>query len=354
MKTRLPLFIVLLALISPSTFADLLAPSEAISLAQQWFNGPYRTHSGDNFSQAKASFIKKGAEGPGYYLVKSSLGAFAVVSAESGVKAPILGYGQDTTSTTEEYISPWMNEYLFSLVERTNPESEFFTRSQSHHAQQAVRPLTTTQWTQNGYYDDWIPNEYLVGCVATAVAQFLRYHAHPSWGEGQYQYHYPSQGTLSVDFSQTYYDWQSMPDQLTQPNQEVAKIMYHAGVAVGTKYGADVSLARMADIPYALQSYFRYGSYGFEYLNQQGMNTAKTSIQSELYANRIVILTGLGDSVGHAWIVDGYDGQGYYHMNWGWGGKMNGYFLLESPTLSNGYDFSRRMAMVRAWPIYQQ
>ena len=57
-------------------------------------------------------------------------------------------------------------------------------------------------------------------------------------------------------------------------------------------------------------------------------------LQAELNDNRPIIYVGYSSDGGHAWNIDGYDGD-YFHNNWGWGGSQNGYFLLSS---LNGFD----------------
>ncbi|WP_083938167.1 C10 family peptidase [Algicola sagamiensis] len=212
--------------------------------------------------------------------------------------------------------------------------------------------MVTTQWSQNGFYDDATPNQQLTGCVATALAQFLRYHAYPEQGVGQNTYQYPDQDQITVDYANAQYQWHQMPDQLTQSNQQVAQLMYHAGTAVNTKYGSQVSLAPMRYLPNALEKHFDYVTNGFEYVRDYLPEQWQNLILDELKQNRIVLLTGhsADQRIGHAWVVDGYDGQGYYHMNWGWGGRMNGYFRLTEPNPRPDYNFNQQMAMVRGAP----
>jgi hypothetical protein len=55
------------------------------------------------------------------------------------------------------------------------------------------------------------------------------------------------------------------------------------------------------------------------------------------------------DGPGHAWNIDGYDGE-YFHCNWGWGGSSNGYFYFNN---LNGSGFSfieSQAALINIFP----
>jgi len=48
---------------------------------------------------------------------------------------------------------------------------------------------------------------------------------------------------------------------------------------------------------------------------------------------------------GHAYIVDGYQGDHFYHFNWGWGGSYDGYFYTENLT-PGGSNFNLAQELV--------
>ena len=51
-------------------------------------------------------------------------------------------------------------------------------------------------------------------------------------------------------------------------------------------------------------------------------------VYDELKSNRPVPYAGQSGSGGHSFVVDGYDGNGLFHLNWGWGGMCDGYYRL--------------------------
>ncbi|MBU2706661.1 C10 family peptidase [Zooshikella marina] len=338
---------ILLSFTSTAFSAD-ISQSSAQTLATQFFESKYATNTVDvTHAQIKYDNNNKAKA----YIFQINHRGFVIVAAQQQ-RNPILAYnnthGEMTFLQNHSPLMNWLTDYT---APNTKPATSRNARSKRSTTNTSVAPLTTTKWSQNGFYNDLIPNESLTGCVATAVAQFLKYHQYPEHGYSHNSYTYSDQGTISTDYRTTYYQWDNMPDQLLAANNDVATLMFHSGTAVKTLYGPNLSLAPMRFIPNALEKHFNYITNGFEYVSQfDNLPAWRDLIIHELQARRVVILTGLSGNAGHAWIVDGYDGHDYFHMNWGWGGNMNGYFQLTSPAPRGNYNFNQRMAFVRAAP----
>lgn len=174
-----------------------------------------------------------------------------------------------------------------------------------------------------------------VGCVATAMTQIMRYYGYPSKGEGSHSYT-DNGKTLSADFGSTTYDWANMPAAVPE-NPTPAQIAAYStlcaqvGVAVEMQYAPGGSGAYTMMVPGALRDYFGYSPslrmHSRSYYNSQEW---MSMIRAELDASRPVYYAassedGLG---GHAFVCDGYDSEGYVHINWGWYGRSNGYFAI--------------------------
>jgi hypothetical protein len=138
------------------------------------------------------------------------------------------------------------------------------------------------------------------------------------------------------------FNWDAMKttyssDDTGEAVDAVAKLMADVGEKVYMQYGAESSSANDMDACEALR--IRYGySENTNYI-ERSCYTAKgwdEVIYNELAANRPVFYVGRSASsgqgiVGHAFILDGYqakDGVGYFHVNWGWGGSSDDYFLI--------------------------
>lgn len=177
-----------------------------------------------------------------------------------------------------------------------------------------VSPLLTSTWGQGTYYNALCPSGCRVGCVATAMAQIMRFWSFPSVGSGSHSYTCPPYGTLSADFGNTAYNWAAMPDNVTSSNIAVATICYHAGVAVNMQYGQESSGAYSTDVPYALTTYFKYAS-STQYREKSSYppSTWEAMMKGELDNNRPIYYSGSSSqSGGHAFVLDGYQGSNFH------------------------------------------
>jgi hypothetical protein len=205
---------------------------------------------------------------------------------------------------------------------------------------QTVGPWCETSWDQSPYYNDSCPGGSVVGCVATAMAQILRYFEHPVQGEGQHSYTHPAYGVQSANFGNTVYNYANMPMMLSGPNADVAQISYHCGVSVNMSYSPGGSGASMWSARDAFAMYFKY--YPFSKMVQKGAYSDiywKILIRAEHINARPVMYSGPG----HAFICDGFQYPDHFHFNWGWGGSYDGYYYMDNLTpgyynFTNGQD----------------
>ncbi len=193
----------------------------------------------------------------------------------------------------------------------------------------AIKPLLTTKWNQHSPYNLLCPYDEkndapsVTGCVATAMAQIMKYHEYPSA-----------------------YNWSLMKDDFDSGDesaaaQEVAKVMKDAGESVYMKYSANGSFANADGISEAFRNTFGY-SISTELVSRAYFTAQEWDelIYSNLENKMPVYYGGTaididdskgylqGVEAGHGFVVDGYDGKGLYHVNWGWGGLSDGFFLL--------------------------
>ena len=217
---------------------------------------------------------------------------------------------------------------------------------------EVVEPLITALWNQGCYYNAMCPEDpdgscghALTGCVATAMGMILHYWGYPVQGTGSHTYtplpypttQYPEQ---SVNFGETIYDWDHMPDSLTDDSSEaeieaVATLLWHCGVAVNMNYspygsGTDQHFTTLID-------YFGY-SDDLHWESRQDDESWLSLLKADLNLGRPVFYTGFRwANSGHAFVCDGYDVNDRFHFNWGWGGSSNGYFALNA-TMVFEYD----------------
>ena len=110
----------------------------------------------------------------------------------------------------------------------------------------------------------------------------------------------------------------------------VATLMLACGISDDMSYGLGASGAVTY---YATQALSQYFDYDAKWLDRDGVETSdwENLIYTELENNRPVLYSGTSNGGGHAFVCDGYekyDNGGYFHINWGWGGYLDGNFLL--------------------------
>lgn len=276
--------------------------------------------------------------------------SFVIVSAEDKT-SPILAYSTESNFDLEK-ISPevkwWLDEMKSAIVNiksnvniSTNSEWNKILigdKSNSSADANAVSPLLQTKWNQAPYYNDKCPldskqgQRAVTGCVATAMAQVMKYWNYPIKGSSYHQYNHSYFGTLYANFSNTTYNWTSMSNRLTSSNDEVATLMLHCGIAVDMDYSVESSGSEGATlVAPALINYFGYSS------NTKAVDRNKYTFQNwtdllktELNASRPIYYQGIGSGGGHAFVLDGFDNSGLFHVNWGWDGQSDGYFSLNA------------------------
>ena len=287
---------------------------------------------------------------------------FVIVSADD-VAVPVLGYSEEGSyDDSNPNFSYWMDclaQEIASAIENNISQSAEIkakwdarlsenTSALRASSYMVVAPMVKTKWNQGDPYNKLCPSGTVTGCVATAMAQIMKYWDHPETGSGSHSYlplKYPSQ---SADFTDDY-DWENMTNVISSyfsnPDEidAVATLMYHCGVSVEMEYDTPAnggSGASSADVAPALVTYFKYDA-GINYLRRNYYSYTEwlNFIKTELEAERPVYYSGQGSGGGHAFVCDGYDSDNLFHFNWGWGGSSDGYFglsALNPPSLGIG------------------
>lgn len=207
-------------------------------------------------------------------------------------------------------------------------------------------PLLTTTWDQGRYYNTYCPwdvnagayYDYRVpnGCVALACSQLINYHRFPESGIGVTTYvpqGYPRQ---TVYFYKHKYNYDAMCDHPTNYANEIAKLAYHFGVAIQMNYNYDGSGAQSQQAKAKLQSVFNYDQSITTYYRGNYLDTLVTEfiemLKNEINNRRVVYYSGCNSSYNscHAYLLDGYDENDLFSLNYGWGGASNGYYAIDN------------------------
>lgn len=294
-----------------------------------------------------------------YVFVREGGAGFALVSADDCTR-PVLAYSLDgylgDLTAMPDHVRMWFEGYRREIASLRDagavPTAEvqaLWDNPMPKTGWDPVEPLMTTTWNQRPRYNLMCPYDYndsaycVTGCTATATAQVMKYWNHPEvgWGSRAYNTNY---GVLSAIFDTTHYRWNLMPNALTSLSDSaeimaVAELMYHVGVAVNMNYspsasGAAVNSHGYANYPSAetaLKTYFKYSPLLYSIYKEEHSDAEWDNlIASEILASRPVLYAGYDPSGGHAFVLDGIDSVGMFHVNWGWGGAYDGYYTTDS------------------------
>ena len=208
-----------------------------------------------------------------------------------------------------------------------------------------VDVLCQTLWNQNFPWNSQCPEDttgsgghVYAGCVATAMGQVMKFWEWPAQGTGSHTYNPQGYAQQTANFGETEYHFELMPNVLDSTSTEddyyyIAQFLHHCGIAVNMQYSGNGSGAYSEDVPDALRNYFRYtcddhitnyGDWwpGMGYTNEEWAQMLKDGGLDEGLPLYYSGQDDMGQG-GHAYVVDGYDENDYFHYNWGWSGRDN-------------------------------
>ena len=359
----LALSLILLCSVS-ALFARPLSEREARHLAEQFFHQVAYAHKVLAPAQQPLSLVSapirqsagvelrtlSGDKARYYYIYNRGSNAGFVIIAGDDELTPYIGY-----ATTGQVLEQDMPEQLRAFLKACQERIDELTSSVGLRSSLRPTPRTATepaqiapllgniQWNQSAPWNNQTPTdsqgEHMpVGCVATAYTQVMRYHQWPTQGEGSFSYTEEGNSGRShtVDFASTTYDWAHMPERYNDPSsatseetQALSTLAYHAGVAVEMMYAPSGSGSYTPLVARALADHFRYDKrVSFKSRSNYTQSSWEQMLRAELIAARPVVYSGSGSGGGHAFVCDGYDMEGLFHINWGWGGMSDGYFNL--------------------------
>lgn len=353
--TRFMLFMIVVAFVGK-------ANANPISRQQAFLNAQsFLSERGMNIalSSLRHAPSKANITAESYYVFNIGTNSGYVIAAGDDCAPAILGYADSGSIDLEampENMKSWLEEYASQIkyMQEQGIISSGIRKAESHAV---ISPLLTTTWDQGNPYNQNCPDFFsygkcVTGCVATAMAQVMYYHRAKSvtattttipaydcltnWTSSSGE----SLGHIHVEEipAGSIIDWSNMLDSYTSSatavqKEAVANLMHYCGASVNMNYRNSAnggSSASTSDVPTALKQYFNYSEES-RYVSKSNYTDSSWDnlIYNELASNRPVLYRGsTTKNEGHAFVCDGYDGNGYYHINWGWSGGADGFFLL--------------------------
>ncbi len=349
--------LLLIAVISVPAIAQQLSPEEALGRVRSMSGTAGAKATQKNKSQLVYTMQADNTAQGNLLYVFSDESSFVIAGADGQLPA-LIAYGASAfpTDSIPDNLRSWLDNYK-SAFSAALAQGVTLSSVQGTGTP-VVAPLVTAKWGQSEPF--WnkcldIGEQSVTGCVATAMAQLMYYHKWPERGTGSHSYSYNldfggTEGekviTPSADFSQHTYDWSNMQDaygtyykddgtrtSMSYSNDQadgISTLLHDCGVAVDMLYAGGSSSASSANVPNALISYFGYDrGMRLERKEYYTDEEWKQLIRTELDARRPVLYSGQTTrNEGHAFVCDGYDDGDYFHINWGWQGMANGYFLI--------------------------
>jgi len=346
------LFFILFSIVLSSAQAKSISESKARAIAGNFFNTPMPEQPA--VMKAKA---KNGIFTP-FYVFNNPVQPGWVIVAGDDRALPILAYGNEAyfdEAEVPECVQDWLNGYVEQIeaIDKIKVEPQVVTEESVIGATKTkIAPLLFSKWAQGLPFNQGCPSftdaetsttKYSpAGCVAIAMAQIMYYHK-SSYGCDAI----PAYTSTSDNFtnerpalSKTTFNWGIMNPwyhnefSTTASAKEVQKLIKYCGQAVKMNYGKSSSSATSQRN--AFTYYFGYDKHSKQ-IKREDYDASRWEdiIYNEIALGRPVFISARKLNGGHAFICDGYDGNGLYHINWGWRGSYNGFFALNAMSDGN-------------------
>ena len=276
---------------------------------------------------------------PAYYVYGLEKGGFVIVSATK-LAHPVLGYSLENNFDSRNqnmisYLGTLSNQIgnarRVLLANDPNEKDPYIDKGETvkGKGKVVVPMMLRTRWDQDRVTGGKLPPQIAIGCLAVATGQIMKFWSYPDKAVGVYGYTDRNLGYVEHNYDYNI-DWDAMPLINTEPNPTVARFFYGLAISMNMAFGPS-SGALMFDVPSALHRHYGYPK---DMYVLQRMSTPTGEwlpvVKSELDKGHPVLYGGQGKGGGHAFVLDGYTDNNYFHVNWGWGGMSDGWFLIDA------------------------
>ena len=303
-----------------------------------------------------------------------------VVAAADDVALPILAYGNEggfSQDNIPDNVGAWLQGYADQIAEaKANGD---FSQRQERLAKvnrTSVPYMVQVQWDQRAPYNDqcvFDGNSCSTGCVATAMAQIMYYWAvtgrdgnkfrhgcqalnsYTTWESG---YEVPALDALDS------FDWNAMDEGTVAPQSDAAKhavaqLMRYCGQAAWMDYTTGESGTSSAEAISGLEKFgyvcnkhvINKNYYSNNKLGELTYDEWDKILYREIRKERPVLMGISLRALKHSFVCDGYDAENNsFHLNWGWSGDEDGYYVLSATLVNSGATASSYSAIVGIEP----
>ena len=280
-----------------------------------------------------------------YYIINMAPQGWLIIAADD-VVTPVIGYSFVGSLKVEEFpdnMQFMMKEFEVQVNEIVQRESsphpywQSATATITRAADNKIEPLIQVNWNQSSPFNKYCPQQKaVVGCVAVSMAQAMSVQRYPARPKGQVSYTSANYGGMRINFDdERAYSWDDIFNPDNDNYDEVARLLFHTGMSVRMDYGEDgsgIPSNEASRISNALVNHFSYSDDIRCIWRDSYSGDWALLMLNELNAGRAVVYNAIDSygGYGHSFNVDGYDGEGLFNVNWGWGGYGNGYFSINN------------------------
>lgn len=363
-------------------YAAPISPAKSKEIASRFFAS---RHLGSQAKQVVPSATTRAfSDSQPYYIYNAGNdNGFVIVAGDDNMPT-ILGYSDEGNFSAED-IPDALKSLLVCYSKRyqvAGAVSKKIAKSATLEGEgtwTAVEPLVKTKWGQGYPYNNMCPTFFTgtkcyTGCVATAMAQILYYFycTQPDKIDDALTDAIPAYdclttwngyGSIHVDsiLATNYINWKEMTNTYnssssTASKQAVSNLMIMCAASAQADFKQLSTSARVIasnffnqyaepifpGANYALRKFFLLDNLSKSDFSDEELLTI---IKDNLKDKRPLLLSG-EDSIygGHAFIVDGIDENQLVHVNWGWNGRYDGYFRIDSlATIEGNYSADKEV-----------
>ena len=346
---RVAMVLLLVVLFPTGTWADPVTAESARQAAENFLKSHRTAGSSRKAPKTQVPELTLAGRVSGLYMFNIADDGGFVVVANDDRAVPILGFSNNGSVAPErmpDNMRAWLQGYADQIawMNTHNVSVAGAPRQVGSHNTTDIDPLITSTWNQDEPFNNLCPaysgnTRAATGCVATAMAQVMNYHRWPTSPTAAIPGYITDSYSLNLStLPAVTFDRDNMLDSYsgsytTEQGTAVATLMQYCGWSLEMDYGPE-SGATTDMVATALTNYFDYNSTA-KFVSRSFYTAAKWAdlIYYELANGRPVVYGGMSTGGGHEFVCDGYkyiSGYDFFHINWGWGGLSDDYFVLSA------------------------
>lgn len=275
-----------------------------------------------------------------YVFNKPDNGGFVLASADDRTPS-ILGFaekGSFHVNSIPDGLKVLMGKYK-EQIEHADKSRLLAQTRNTDNQRTDIEPLILTQWDQREPYNSLCPidpntgERSITGCSAVAFAQLMYYHQYPRIGQNSISYNWNGI-VYSADFSKVEFEWEKMKltyeSDTPDTDNAVATLIYNTALALKSEFSSEDTNGW-----FDTELLHKYFGYKDEVKYLAWSEATKDDFSETIYQDLakglpVIYWASATEDWSHVFLIDGYKGDNYFHMNFGWNGDSDGYYLLNA------------------------